>query len=266
MLFDFELPAEPWFRVHLLTNVAQYLEYFSSNYTTFSVSNFESSTSLLIFLASYKHNSVNPESYEKLCFWRWFILDEYISHSNQNKLAYNKSTSLFPIKLAFILDADVLITSDMSSSFFAQLRRINPLQLEAITFDSFATLWTGNGLRKWSEFILETFSDDEILSSRLEKYGETINGIRHISDMHLIRGWIQNNLTLRPHFEGDCSPVENIHAHQGQKLIIYKDIRKDSFLNGVPICFIHFAHAAKSRIVQFAEFFRMASNESTWIL
>uniref|UniRef100_A0A6C0I0Y4 Nucleotide-diphospho-sugar transferase domain-containing protein n=1 Tax=viral metagenome TaxID=1070528 RepID=A0A6C0I0Y4_9ZZZZ len=204
---------------------------------------------------NYKHYSVNPEPYEKFCYDRWIILNNFLKQTQ--------------------IEIDNIIYSDSDNAFFMNIDEL--LKSNEITY--YNVLYLGNSMivcpnvfiAKKNVFeiisngIIEFFNQDnkiieEIIETKKWYYNDDIN---HFSDMFILKYILDNkpniykanicyiNIYDKPlikfnNFTLDCN-YNNI-----KDKIILKD--KLPFIEDKQLFNIHFAGSSKKEIIHFMEF------------
>lgn len=111
------------------------------------------------FTKIYRHFSCNSYEIERLCFERWFVINEFVNKNN--------------IEYFLHLDSDVLLFSDFSKEdeYMEEMRKHDITYCGNSAHTSF---FTSNALQKFCDFITEIFEDDEFFE-QFEKNPEENN-------------------------------------------------------------------------------------------
>jgi len=136
------------------------------------------SKSALYFRSIYKHMSKTPESIERFCFERWFILDEFLRVNN--------------LKKAFTIDSDVLLFEDITKDSINFIEFSFTLAHKAS--GGLVFINSSAAIHRFCKFVLSLYEDKSLkivkanLAREVKKFG-----MGNISDMSVFKEFYKKN-------------------------------------------------------------------------
>jgi hypothetical protein len=205
------------------------------------------------FSELYEHMSSNSEWIERFCFYRWFILLDYMKKNN--------------LEVIFYCDSDMLLFCDVSKEYYNYKQFDMTLTHQTASISSFISI---NALESFCEYVMKTYSNKEnieysYLNSKWDIH-KKYNVGGGICDMTLLRNWsyqyIPNRIGEMMHiydgktWDHNINVSDGVYDHDGR-------IKKIKFIEGIPYCFnkklnqdikfnsLHFQGPAKNLINNF---------------
>jgi len=192
---------------------------------------------------NYKHYSVNSESYEKFCYERWIIINQFLKTTEYEKIIYSDSDNVL------FNDVNELLNNNKASEY-------NVLYLgnqEVVVPNIFVA--NQNVFQIISEGIFDFFNQPD---HEIEKLIETkrwyIGGQKHFSDMFVLRHILDNNHQIKTaNLESKqfCDDFyTNINYNDIKTRIVTKT--KKPYLDGKLLFNLHFAADSKKYMSLFS--------------
>lgn len=97
----------------------------------------------------YKHLTTGKESFEKKCFYRWFILRNFMEEENIDKIWY--------------ADSDLMVLVNLDA--YQKLRKLEVSMFMGTHFNKFAVgpslcFWTREDINKFCNFLIDTYTNN----------------------------------------------------------------------------------------------------------
>ena len=140
----------------------------------------------------YKHISAADENYERICFERWFYLDQLLMKKGNPKAVY--------------LDSDCLLCSDVDRVF----EHMPDKQLCASREGGPACAFSSGRLQEFLCFMIEKFSDTGFLTDQEHQLTESLKhgGMRNFTDMTMVEMFTKGH--TQGHVYGNDLPIGHI--------------------------------------------------------
>ena len=201
----------------------------------------------------YEHMSTNSEWIEKFCFYRWFILLDYMK---KNRL-----------EVTFYCDSDMLLFCDVSKEYEHYEQFDMTLTHQTAAISSYIGI---NALENFCEYVIKTYSNKNdieysYLTTKWDMHRKYNMG-GGICDMTLLRNWSYQYIPNRigemmyiydgKTWDHNINVSDGVYDHDGR-------IKKIKFIEGIPYCFnkklnqdikfnsLHFQGPAKNLISNF---------------
>lgn len=201
----------------------------------------------------YGHMSTNSEWIEKFCFYRWFILLDYMKKNN--------------LEVVFYCDSDMLLFSNVFEEYENYKQYDMTLTHQTAAISSFIKI---DALESFCDYLIQTYSNkDNIEYSYLKAKWDIhkkYNMGGGICDMTLLRNWSYHYIPSRigemmhiydgKTWDHNINVSDGVYEHNGK-------IKEIKFIDGIPYCLnkklnqqikfnsLHFQGQAKSLISNF---------------
>lgn len=137
----------------------------------------------MVYDLNYKHYSVNTIPYEKFCYERWIILNNFLKTNNYETIIYSDSDN------AFFMNINELFTNPEIQKYSVlyigneEMIVPNVFVAKKYVYDTIA-----NGI--YSFFSQEDDTIEELIKTKEWYY----NNVKHFSDMFVLRFILDNNM------------------------------------------------------------------------
>ena len=140
-----------------------------------------------VFNNVYKHMCYNNETFERLCFIRFYKILEYVKANNIDKFLYCDSDAVF-LK---VLDFEKILEDEKCVA----CRPKEQNKFEDVTGAHFS-IWTKDGLEDFCNYIIDVYTNNiDILTPKWDWHVETKTG-GGICDMTLMYHWYKGKKNL----------------------------------------------------------------------
>lgn len=226
------------------------------------------------FRKHYRHQSINGPIYEGFCFWRWFVIMDYLQDFESQGRAVSR---------VLTIDTDILLVRPPSLLINHEWAAHWEYEEAVAVIPGGCVMWTMKGLRSWTQFMLSTYREEGLFKDRIMRYGikmtcenspkygttcealkracragnggsipcEDDDGLWHISDMMLQEGFFSEAPITRHHLHWQspeqCETIGNVMYWRDHRIVMAEDgpILES---NHKPLCLIHFQVSTGPRI------------------
>ncbi len=233
----------------------------------------QSSIRIAQFIKNYDtwaYQSVNHKMYESFCFFRWMIIDDYVTE----KIIQQG----MDIQHIATIDSDVLLLVPLPVQL---LYAITPWEFIAQILGA-VQYWNPSSLSLFADYVSCAHSNRSLLEAIVLKYADRlpkpcqpthslllpcvdVTNQYHFSDMHLALSFISFNTSIRRHGNQAKKICEIVYHFEPEhtKRIAYSQHDHHFHLRGIngtlsqkALCVVHFGGPAKTHMQSFSDWVR----------
>eukprot|EP00590_Aulacoseira_subarctica_P005314 CAMPEP_0172417388 /NCGR_PEP_ID=MMETSP1064-20121228/3911_1 /TAXON_ID=202472 /ORGANISM="Aulacoseira subarctica , Strain CCAP 1002/5" /LENGTH=1817 /DNA_ID=CAMNT_0013155689 /DNA_START=55 /DNA_END=5505 /DNA_ORIENTATION=- len=219
------------------------------------------------FDATYVSQTINPISFENYCMRRWILVADYLNYLGVIGV---------PVSHIITLNDDVVLIKDP----LLVDKSVDWTGIESYSIiNGAAVSWSLQGINKFVDVLLDSYSSREKTAELVIKYGKTVKGcaegdhvalipcftpegeedlhMMHMSDMHWYNMWVDQNPSLRiqkPLGGMDCIVVGGLGDKNYNFIHKGTDIVEEKAQSEGAYCMVYFQGEYKKYIVSFLSF------------